>query len=653
VFCMLARLAGCGLTVALWVHLNGVALAQSPLAFSTIGGDAWTLHKRIEVLAPENACDHIILRGAYGVIEGKPEKGRLAARLPFSPGHNDITAECRRGGVRIGEPVRQAWLARARNVPTARVNVNASGNEIILDAADSEPAAAQPTPIIVYAWRAGSDNPMSLALPGAGIRLKIPSPRLDGEYRVTLRVADAAARADESTIMFRVRQGQPQQIDTSREHPAWIDAAVIYGVAPKLFGSRGLVDVSTRLDALARLGVNTLWLAPVTASAASDFGYAVTDHFVVRSDFGSEAELRHLIARAHARRIRVILDFVPNHLSDQHPYFQDVARHGRTSPYFDFFARSPSGDIGSYFNWENLKNLNYDNDEVRHYMLEAFSHWVREFDIDGFRVDAAWGPRERSPDVWSQLSRELKRIKPDLLLLAEASAKDPYYARNGFDAAYDWTEKLGVWAWEAAFARQHRVAMALREALTSEASKSKQLVFRFINNNDTGARFITRHGLSLTRVAAAMLLTLPGIPGLYTGDEIGAAFDPYKDAGPISWTDSNALWPWYAQLLALRRALPALRSRALQFLDLQPVDKVLGYLRLDESGQDDSILVLLNFGAESVRVNLPREVIARLGSAPGLVDLCDGSLWRAHEHQELDLEGYGVRILQARSPAPT
>jgi cyclomaltodextrinase / maltogenic alpha-amylase / neopullulanase len=358
-----------------------------------------------------------------------------------------------------------------------------------------------------------------------------------------------------------------------------------------------------------------------------------------------------LIAGAHARRMRVILDFVPNHLSDQHPYFQDVTRRGRSSPYFDFFARSSSGSISTYFNWQTLKNLNYDNEDVRRFMLEAFSHWVRDFDVDGLRVDAAWGPRERALDLWLPLSRELKRIKPDLLLLAEASAKDPYYMRNGFDAAYDWTEKLGVWAWEAAFQRKHSIALALRKALTIEATERKQLVFRFINNNDTGARFITRHGVPLTRVAAAMLLTLPGLPGLYTGDEVGAAFEPYKDAGPINWEDRYALWPWYAQLLSLRRSLPALRSRAFDILDLEPPDKVLAYVRLDESGQRDHVLVLLNYGAEPLRVRLPSETLARLGCGPGLIDLCRGTTWSGSERDRIDLDGYGG-ALQARSLSP-
>jgi cyclomaltodextrinase / maltogenic alpha-amylase / neopullulanase len=81
------------------------------------------------------------------------------------------------------------------------------------------------------------------------------------------------------------------------------------------------------------LGVTTLWLTPITGAPTQDFGYAV----------GSEAELRDLVTAAHARGLRVILDLVPNHLSDQHTYFLDDASHGRASPYFTFFARSAQG----------------------------------------------------------------------------------------------------------------------------------------------------------------------------------------------------------------------------------------------------------------------------------------------------------------------
>jgi cyclomaltodextrinase / maltogenic alpha-amylase / neopullulanase len=357
-----------------------------------------------------------------------------------------------------------------------------------------------------------------------------------------------------------------------------------------------------RLDQLLALGINTLWLSPITAAPPNDFGYAVTDHFGVRANFGSESDFRALIDAAHARAMRVILDFVPNHLSEQHAYFVDAQEHGRSSPYFGFFARTEAGDAAHYFRWRNLKNLNYDNPEVQSLVIEAFAYWVREFDVDGFRADAAWGPHERAPEFWPRWRAELKRIKPDLLLLAEASVRQPFYVGRGFDAAYDWTERLGEWAWRAAFEDPAHRTARLRAAI--EASAESGLVFRFLNNNDTGTRFVTRYGIGEARVAAAMLLTLPGLPGVYGGDEVGAAYEPYRDLRPIDWSDPFELRQWYQRLIALRHANTALRSPFIRFIDVPETGQLLAYVR-PAANPADSVTVILNFGPSSAQVIWP------------------------------------------------
>jgi glycosidase len=444
--------------------------------------------------------------------------------------------------------------------------------------------------------------------------------------------------------MFRVRHGEAQSFDPLRDKAQWIDAAVIYGVVPALFGKSGLAGVTAHLDRLAALGVNTLWLSPVTASPPRDFGYAVTDYFRLRADFGDEGDLRELIRAAHARGLRVIMDFVPNHLSDQHPYFADTEKQGRASPYFDFFARTAAGEPAHYFDWRNLKNLNYDNAEVQRLVIEAFAYWLREYDVDGFRVDVAWGPRERAGDFWPRWRAELNRIKPDLLLLAEASARDPYYLAHGFNAAYDWTDKLGQWSWHEAFEDGAQTVPRLRAAIAAAPQAS---VFRFLDNNDTGARFVTRHGEARTRVAAAMLLTLPGLPGLYAGQEVGAAYEPYKGAQPLAWDDPHGLQSWYARLIALRQAHPALRTGGLRLVDIGPADRVLAYER---TGPDEGerILVLLNYSAESARLALSDPALQGAGLRDA-VDLLSGgetALNPAGTH--IVLPGEGVRILKVR-----
>lgn len=250
-------------------------------------------------------------------------------------------------------------------------------------------------------------------------------------------------------------------------------------------------------------------------------------------------------------------------------------------------------------------------------MIEAFAHWVREFGVDGFRVDVSWGVRERAPEFWPRWREELKRIDPDLLLIAEASARDGYYFTQGFDAAYDWTQQLGQWAWHDVFVGERSLPKLeqLRAALKSSSVDLPEpgTVLRFLNNNDTGERFITRYGLNQTRVAATMLLTLPGLPLIYNGDEVGAEFLPYEEQ-PIVWRDRHKLTAYYTRLTQLRRSLPALISPEMELLSTNRDDAVLAYIRHPVRHEhrpttgcydDRSALVLLNYSREVVDVRLP------------------------------------------------
>jgi glycosidase len=254
-------------------------------------------------------------------------------------------------------------------------------------------------------------------------------------------------------------------------------------------------------------------------------------------------------------------------------------------------------------------------------MIEAFSYWVREFDVDGFRVDAAWAIKERRPDFWPEWRRALKRVKPDLLLLAEAGARDPYYFDNGFDAAYDWTAQVGGWAWRIAWdAYKYRLlAYNLTDALTNrpEGFHPDALVFRFLNNNDTAKRFITRHGEGVTRVATALLLTLPGIPCIYTGDEYGLEFEPYQELTPLTFEEQvPGLRDYHKRLVSLRKTLPSLHSRLFSIIKPDAVPQtVFSYVRYGEP-EESPVIVLLNFSEEPAEFefDLPEEAKALSGS---------------------------------------
>jgi len=636
----------CMLVLSAWLSAATYACADPTVTFSTDGGEAWTFEKTINAHVSADGCDEVAITSPVATVVARTDAGRAVATVPLAPGPNVVDAHCLHNGLPSGPAAQQHWLVRLRDGPKAWVRVLGNEGGVTFDASASEPAPVLTAPIASYEWSIRDGNPEPLAgLPATGQSVVLPAPRLDGEYRVRLRVADKLGRSDESTVMFRVRDGRVEAIDPAIEHASWIDKAVVYGVVPTLFGRRGLRDVTAQLDRLVTLGIDTLWLSPVTASPAGDFGYAVTDHFSLTSRFGSAADMHELVQAAHARGMRVILDFVPNHMSDQHAYFADTVNKARSSPYFDFFARAPNGDAQYYFDWRNLQNLNYANPEVQRLIIEAFLYWIREFDVDGFRVDVAWGPRERAPEFWPRWRAELKRVKPDIFLLAEASAQDGYYALHGFDAAYDWTHKLGQWAWHDAFEDKAHTASRLRHAIA--AAQGDIPVFRFLDNNDTGARFATRHGTLRTRVATTMLFTLPGIPSLYTGQEVGASYEPYKTSDPIVWNDSLDLQSWHARLIALRRTHQALRSRDIRFLDVGSADLVLAYVRPGTTADDD-IVVILNYGVEPAHIKVPKAAL-RVGRGARLLDLLSGrDVVADSENFAIQLPGYDTLILQAR-----
>lgn len=614
--------------------------AEEPVAFNTAGGDAWSFDKLIEGSVAPGACDEVTIFSPLAAVSTQPIGERFMARMKLAEGDNPIHAECYKDGRSRGTSSPQLWSVALSDRPKAWVRLVPGADRIELDAGASEVAPGRAAPLVTYRWRGRGGNRALLSeLPARGKHISIAVPSTDGNYAVTLRVVDALDRDDQSTVLFRVRDGRAEAIDAVQEPPTWMAQAIVYGVAPKLFAAGDLDAVTARLDDLAALGVNAIWLSPLTSGPIGDYGYAVTNSFKVRPEFGGERALWAFVQAAHARRLRVILDVVPNHFSDQHPYFTSSAAQARASPYFKYFKRDTNGEPAHYFDWNNLKNLDYDDPEVQNLVIEAFAYWVREFDVDGFRVDAAWGPRERAPEFWPRWRRELKRIKPELLLLAEASARDPYYVRASFDAAYDWTDKLGEWAWQQAFDDPAHTASLLRAAI---GESSPPGVFRFLNNNDTGLRFITRYGLPHLRVASTMLMTLPGVPSLFTGDEVGAAFEPYRQTGPIDWQDHLGLRDWYRQLIALRRAQPALTSRDLRFLDVAAADQVLAYLR-PAPDPKDNVLILLNYGEAPQNVTLPRTT-QQLAAGNGWVDLLSG------EHlskRSIALAGKSARILKA------
>lgn len=602
----------------------------SRVKFDSRGGDsyAWS-----EIVTGQTECDEVTLEVNGEAVDIPVEVNGtvFSGEVPLRPGDNEVVAKCDGAG---SEPV--VFRQRLREGPTARIKVAVKGDTVVLDASASEPTKPDNSEITDYTWTPGprteglrTQGKLTQAEGGTfetatGARVQLKAPEDDGEYFVSLEVADAEGRSDFSTTYFVVEDGRAREVDLMHEHPSWIDSAVVYAPIPALWGNGGPKTVEKQLPYLKKMGVDALWLWPPTSLRASGEEYAITDYFEVDPSWGPEQALKDMVAEAHLLGMYVLIDFVPNHMSSKSPYFKDAEDRGELSPYWNFFDRK-DGEATHYFDWDHLPNLNLDDPEVQSMLMESTAHWVRDIGVDGFRMDVAWGVKRRKPEFWPKWRKEMKRVNPDVMLLAEASAVEPYWFSDGFDVAYDWTKSLGQWAWSSAFEFPQEAGLLLKTAITNggKGYSPDAKILRFLNNNDTGVRFVDQHDAPTTRVAATLQFTLPGVPAMFAGDEIGASYEPYSNLTPIPWKDKRGLSPHYERLIELRHTVPALLSGDVDLLETNS-SSVLAYVR-PATEEGEAVLVVLNFGPkEWVELKSTPALEAALGGSGSMRDLLTG-----------------------------
>jgi glycosidase len=450
-----------------------------------------------------------------------------------------------------------------------------------------------------FLWEADSDNPASTVISSASdsiASVMLPASAPLGEYYFDLTVTDEDGNRGRARTFVTVDSTGLTPFDIDSDHARWIDEAVIFEITPYIFEEDGgLLNVLNRLGEIAAMGVSTIWLQPVFETHAGGQGYDIVNYFQVRSDYGSDYDLHAVVERAHGLGMKVLLDFVPNHTAALHPYAQDVAEYGTASHYYKYdlteeddaeysmhYKSRPMGNVEfiRYF-WENLLIIDHDDPEVQRWMIEAGRHWIEEFDIDGYRIDAVWGTNARTPEMMQRWRHALKRYKPEVLLLGEDKATEPHSFEKRFDVAYDWYPGqvwVSHWTWQTDFSEStsHTIfndaaasqrAGLLREAMTNRGDgwHPDAKVLRFMENNDT-FRFIEHHTVDQTKMAAALLFALPGIPLIYNGQEIGRGGHPYNSfqvyfmGRTIEEQSRFGLYPYYLRLIEIRKKLGALTS---------------------------------------------------------------------------------------------
>jgi alpha-glucosidase len=358
----------------------------------------------------------------------------------------------------------------------------------------------------------------------------------------------------------------------------WWQSGVVYQIYPRSFqdsdgdGVGDLPGVTARLDYLQWLGVDAIWLSPIFPSPMADFGYDVADYTGVEPLFGTLADFDRLLEAAHGRGMRVLLDLVPNHSSDEHPWFVQ-SRSSRDNPYRDWYIwRDPAPDGGPPNNWlshfggpawrldaatgqyylhlfdPKQPDLNWRNPAVRTAIHDAMRFWFRR-GVDGFRIDVIWmlikhpdlpdNPRDPSWTPADMPQNIYKRVhdqhQPEVhaVIREMRAVADEFAERVLIGEIYMPVEELVAYYgaeldevhlpfnFNLVTLREWGATMVRDVVERYEAALPRGGWPNWVLGNHDQPRIASRVGQPLARIAQLLLLTLRGTPTLYYGDEIG------------------------------------------------------------------------------------------------------------------------------------
>ena len=352
------------------------------------------------------------------------------------------------------------------------------------------------------------------------------------------------------TTSFRLKE--KKQDEEPRHHADWVYDATIYEVNFRQYTKEGTFNAFEKhIPRLKELGVDILCLMPVQPigeeKRKGTLGsyYSIKNYTQTNPEFGTLNDFKQMIEIAHNAGMKVILEWVPNHTS----YDSDWIKHK------DWYLTDSLGNIVTLYDWTDVAELNYDNADMRKAMQEAMIFWLKETNIDGFRCEVAYS----APlDFWRSAIPELKKIKPDIFMLAEA--EEPEFNVSAFDAFDTWE----IYNCMNRIARGKANVNALREALkTLSAFPDYATPVLFTSNHEEnswrGSEY-ERMG-DAAHTFAVLTYLLPGMPTIYSGQEVGfnhrlAFFE--KDS--ICWNDTNNSTALYQTLTKLKKANKALLS---------------------------------------------------------------------------------------------
>lgn len=407
---------------------------------------------------------------------------------------------------------------------------------------------------------------------------------------------------------------------------------------------QGIID---HLDHLTDLGINAVYLTPVF-TAPSNHKYDTVDYKQIDPAFGDKRLMQKLVRECHKRNIRVVLDAVFNHTSERFPPFQDVLKHGEQSEYKDWFhlyefpveVKDGIPNYASFGFYGNMPKLNTANAEVKQYLLDIATYWIKEADIDGWRLDVA---NEIDHAFWREFRAAVKEAKSDAFIIGEVWGNSLHWLHGDqFDSAMNYPVTNEVLDFFSSSERSGAdFADRVNRLLMRYPQHTNEVMFNLLSSHDI-PRAATRLNGDKRRLkqAVVFMMTYIGIPCVYYGDEIGLDGGADPDCRKcMEWDEDRQdreLYDFYKLAIGLRKNLGALQDGRLRFLHADNEKGTVVYERLSGS---QHVTVWLNNTEETVTLSHPMK-------AGGWKDAFSGDEVETNGEQlQTELEPLGFRVL--------
>lgn len=407
-----------------------------------------------------------------------------------------------------------------------------------------------------------------------------------------------------ASIAFAVTAPEREKPIPSAMHaaigvPAWASGSTIYEINVRQFSASGkFAAVTADLPRLKALGVDILWLMPIhpigELHRKGTLGsyYAVKDYLGVSPEFGTEQDLRDLVNGAHKLGLRVIIDWVPNHSSPDNPL---------TKTHPEFYWHDDKGNLTPPhgFDWTDVVQFDFDAPGLLDYQADALLHWVKNFGIDGFRCDVAWG---LPTPFWNELTRRVRAVRPDAFFLAEAELPQQQVAAFNLSYGFDLHHAMNTVAQGKKSAGGIDEAYAKIRATFPRGGALMVFTSSHDENSWAGTEF-DRMGAGYAPFAVLTFL-LDGMPMIYNGQEAGLDRRlEFFERDPIVWPkETHPATKLYQVMTALRHANPALHTGA-AMRRLDTTDNATFYV-IERSAGERKVVGIFNLTAKDATADL-------------------------------------------------